>query len=265
MPNHDGRMRGAFPEFTAQKMAVESKNANHDFARAVPPDRDEVGAAHGDDEGGFSGGAADEIVRIEECAGEQAAAGVETDGLATVQMSGEHEVEVAMAGGFPDAGIVGAEDVHVGRGRRGRCRGSGDGESTGAVDKEGGGVLDPTGTGCGGRGADHFLTHGDIVIAGDGKDGGDGEELLYQIAEVGELGRMVDEIATEEDEVGKGAARGVDDLRGEVRGPAAAEVDVADVGDPAGRRMGRDDFLTHVERLVLAELQALTDRFQEDR
>lgn len=143
-------------------------------------------------------------------------------------------MEMAVAGGFPHAGIVGAEDVDVRRGKRVRGGGPGDGEGAGAMHKEGGGLLDPAGPGGGDGGADFLLTCGGIVVAGNGKDRGEGTKPLYQVMEVREFGQLVDEIATEQDEIGAGAAGGIEDLRGEVRGPATAEVDVADVGDAAG-------------------------------
>lgn len=159
---------------------------------------------------------------------------MEADGLAAVEVAGEHEVEMTVAGSLPDAGIVGAEDVDIRRGKRVRGGGPGDGEGAGAMHKERGGLLDPAGPGGGDGGADLLLTCGGIVVAWNGEDGGEGMEPLYQVTEVREFGQLVDEIAAEQDEIGVGAAGGIEDLRGEVRGPATAEVDVADVGDAAG-------------------------------
>lgn len=225
---------GLFRSSPLKRWRRKSEKANDDFARTVPPDRNEVGAARGDDEGGAAGGAADKVIRIEKRAGEKTPPCVKADRLAAMKVTGKDELVTLVTRGFPDAGIVGAEDVEIGYGGWSGRGGSGDGEGAGAVSEESGGVLDPAGTGGFDGGADLFLTGCNVVISRDGEDGGDGEELLYQVAEVREFGKLVDEIAAEEDEMGIGTACSGNDLRDKVRGPAAAEVDVADVGDAAG-------------------------------
>jgi hypothetical protein len=130
------------------------------------------------------------------------------------------------------------------------------------VDEQGGGILDPSGT-CGSSdGEDFFLAHRHIMIARNGENRSDSAKVLYQVLKRRQLGGLIDKIPTEENHVGIRASDSIENLLGKAGGPAAAKMDVADISDAAGIGMGGDDFLTHGEGLVLAELQALTEGFQ---
>src|SRR3712207_1453255 len=80
-----------------------SDMAQHDLSRASPPDRNQVAHPATDDQTAGAMAVTQEAVGIEECARIETVAPLPRDELTAMQVTGQRQLEAALARGLPDA------------------------------------------------------------------------------------------------------------------------------------------------------------------
>ena len=136
-------------------------------------------------------------VRIEEDARNETVSIFPGDDLTAVQVAREDQVVAVGAEASPASRVVRADDADV---ARGRCRGVRTRDRDGALAscEVGGGVLNPLPAGSFHRPPDALHPDPPIVVAADGQNRCAGAERSHKVAQVGQFGGRVDQVAAEE-------------------------------------------------------------------
>lgn len=223
--------------------------AQHHFTRTPPANRQKIADAPAYDQVARARAMVQEAVRIEDRPGKQPISIMPCHQLAPVQVSGENQVEAGVAGSLPYARVVGTEHTNMTLVVR-RCVRARDRDHASEMRHAADAVMDPVPAPLRHRIANGVQAELTVVVTADRKNRCRLVQAGNQIAELAQLGTLIDQIATEQHHVRIAEPDRVDDLPAQRAGTATPEVDVAHIQQPARVVSRREALFADVQGVI---------------
>jgi hypothetical protein len=223
--------------------------AHDNLPRTPPADRHEITYAATHHQPRRSLLVAQITIRVENRTGTQTVSILERNHLAAVKVPGQNQVIALPTRPFPDARIVRAENSNITFRQSGRI-GAGNGDHSRTMPDSHGPSLNPSTPAGGDRVADLIDPDLSVVVAAHGKHRRDLAKRADQIAKRAKFSPAIDQIASQQQNVDFGPARGLDHLPAKMMRTPAPQVEIAHVHQAARIRPDGQPLLADVQGLL---------------